>query len=399
MDDLSPNQANRLSGAQGYWGTAFVLALIAHGLLFVLLFVSMQWRSEPTGPVYAELWNDDMPAAEAPAETQPEPQPEPEPEPQSEPEPQPEPQPEPEPAPEPPAPEEPQQQLPPPPPPIAQTDLDRQANLLEDPDIVQERLDREKKKQEEEKQRILERERQLQEAKRAEEQRKAEEARQAELRRQEEERRIEEQKRQEELKKQEEQKRLAEEKRKAEEKAEAERKAKQEELKKQAQERERKIAEEKAQREKALAEKRKAQEELNRQRAQEQANAARRKEMLSRLTGQSGSAMGSGSGAMTNFQQAQYNNRIVACIRPHITFNTPAGAKRGMYVAKFDVRLLKNGQKAVPPKMISSSGLKAFDTAVEKAILMCNPFPKPPVGGIPSSITLTFDPVDDANGR
>lgn len=387
MDDLSPNQANRLSGAQGYWGTAFVLALIAHGLLFVLLFVSMQWRSEPTGPVYAELWNGDMPAAEAPAETQPEPQPEPEPEPQPEPEPEPEPQPEPEPAPEPPAPEEPQQQLPPPPPPIAQTDLDRQANLLEDPDIVQERLDREKKKQEEEKQRILERERQLQEAKRAEEQRKAEEARQAELRRQEE------------LKKQEEQKRLAEEKRKAEEKAEAERKAKQEELKKQAQERERKIAEEKAQREKALAEKRKAQEELNRQRAEEQANAARRKEMLSRLTGQSGSAMGSGSGAMTNFQQAQYNNRIVACIRPHITFNTPAGAKRGMYVAKFDVRLLKNGQKAVPPKMISSSGLKAFDTAVEKAILMCNPFPKPPVGDIPSSITLTFDPVDDARSR
>ena len=397
MDDLSPNQANRLSGAQGYWGTAFVLALIAHGLLFVLLFVSMQWRSEPTGPVYAELWNGDMPAAEAPAETQPEPQPEPEPEPQPEPEPEPEPQPEPEPAPEPPAPEEPQQQLPPPPPPIAQTDLDRQANLLEDPDIVQERLDREKKKQEEEKQRILERERQLQEAKRAEEQRKAEEARQAELRRQEEERRIQEQKRQEELKKQEEQKRLAEEKRKAEEKAE--RKAKQEELKKQAQERERKIAEEKAQREKALAEKRKAQEELNRQRAEEQANAARRKEMLSRLTGQSGSAMGSGSGAMTNFQQAQYNNRIVACIRPHITFNTPAGAKRGMYVAKFDVRLLKNGQKAVPPKMISSSGLKAFDTAVEKAILMCNPFPKPPVGDIPSSITLTFDPVDDARSR
>lgn len=394
MDDLSPNQANRLSGAQGYWGTAFVLALIAHGLLFVLLFVSMQWRSEPTGPVYAELWNGDMQAAEAPAETQPEPQPEPEPEPQPEPEPAPQPEPEP----EPPAPEEPQQ-LPPPPPPIAQTDLDRQANLLEDPDIVQERLDREKKKQEEEKQRILERERQMQEAKRAEEQRKAEEARQAELRRQEEQQRIQEQKRQEELKKQKEQKRLAEEKRKAEEKAEAERKAKQEELKKQAQERERKIAEEKAQREKALAEKRKAQEELNRQRAEEQANAARRKEMLSRLTGQSGSAMGAGSGAMTNFQQAQYNNRIVACIRPHITFNTPAGAKRGMYVAKFDVRLLKNGQKAVPPKMLSSSGLKAFDTAVEKAILMCNPFPKPPVGDIPSSITLTFDPVDDARSR
>lgn len=392
MDDLSPNQANKLSGSQGYWGTAFVLALIAHGLLFVLLFVSMQWRSEPTGPVYAELWNGDTPAAEAPAEppaeAQPEPAPEPAPEPEPEPQPEPEkPAPEPEPQPEP--------QTPPPPPPIEQTDLDKQANLLEDPDIVQERLDREMKKQEEEKQRILERERQLKEAKRAEEQRKAQEAREAEQRRLEEEQRIQEQKRREELKKQEEAKRLAEEKRIAEQKAEEERKAKQEELKKQAQERERKIAEEKAKREKELAEKRKAQEELNRQRAQEQANAARRKEMLGRLTGQSGSAIGSGATGMTSFQQAQYNNRIVACIRPHIMFNTPAGAKRGTYVAKFEVRLLRNGQKATPPKMLSSSGLKAFDSAVEKAILLCNPFPKPAVGDVPSSITLTFDPVDD----
>jgi len=121
--------------------------------------------------------------------------------------------------------------------------------------------------------------------------------------------------------------------------------------------------------------------------------------MLSRLTGQSGSAMGSGSGAMTNFQQAQYNNRIVACIRPHITFNTPAGAKRGMYVAKFDVRLLKNGQKAVPPKMISSSLSEGFRYGGGKSDSDVQSLPKPPVGDIPSSITLTFDPVDDANGR
>lgn len=26
---------------------------------------------------------------------------------------------------------------------------------------------------------------------------------------------------------------------------------------------------------------------------------------------------------------------------------------------------------------------------------MCDPFPKPPVGDVPSSILLTFDPVED----
>lgn len=397
MADLSPNQANKVADGQGFWGVSFVLALIAHGLLFVLLFVSMQWRSEPSGPVYAELWSGDLPTAEAPTQSDAEPAPEPEPEPAPEPEPEPEPEKAPEPEPTPPEP-----QTPPPPPalpPVAQTDLDRQANMLEDPDIVQERLDREVKKQEEEKQRILERERQLQEAKRAEEQRKAEEARKAEELRRQEQERLEEQRRQEELKKQQEEKRLAEQKRIAQEKAEAERKAKQEELKRQAQERERKLAEEKAKREEAAAEKRRAQEELNRQRAEEQANAARRKAMLGRLTGQSGSAMASGSGGMTSFQQAQYTNRIISCVRPHIMFNTPPGAKRGQYVAKFEVKLLRNGKKSAPPKMLSGSGLKAFDTAVEKAILMCDPFPKPSVGDMPSSITLTFDPVDDAGNR
>ena len=53
MDDYSPNQPNKVTDGQGFWGVAFVLALIAHGVLFVLLFVSMQWRAEPTGPVYA----------------------------------------------------------------------------------------------------------------------------------------------------------------------------------------------------------------------------------------------------------------------------------------------------------------------------------------------------------
>ena len=395
MDEYSPNQPNKVTDGQGFWGISFVLALIAHGLLFALLFISMQWRSEPTGPVYAELWSGDetTQAEEVQNPPEPEPEPEPTPGPESEPEPQPEPQPEETPAPL--------------PPPIAQTDLTRQANLLEDPDIVQERLDREAKQKEEERQRILERERQLEKARAAEEQRKAEEQKAAELKRRQEEERLQEEKRQQELrrqeelrqqelKRQEEQKKLEEQKRLEKERAEAERKQREEELKKQAEERAKQIAAEKAKREKELAERKKAQEELNRQRAQAQADANRRKAMLSRLTGQSGSASnGSGSSSMTSFQQAQYTNRIVACVRGGLTFNTPATAKRGDFVARFEVSLLKSGRQAGAPKLLKSSGLKAFDSAVEKAILRCNPFPAPPTGDVPPRVTLTFDPVED----
>ncbi len=49
MDDYSPNQPNKVTDGQGFWGVAFVLALIAHGVLFVLLFVSMQWRADRSG--------------------------------------------------------------------------------------------------------------------------------------------------------------------------------------------------------------------------------------------------------------------------------------------------------------------------------------------------------------
>lgn len=396
MKTASPNQPNGTS--EGFWGVSFTLALIAHGLLFCLLFVAIQWKAQPLGPVYAELWSPDamqesgeaQPSEEqAEQETPPEPEPEPEPEPA--------PAPEPEPAP------------PPPPivPPIARTDLDNQANLLEDPDIVQERLDREVKKQEEEKQRILEREKQLEEARRAEEQRKVEEQKQAELRRQQEEkRRLEEQKRLEQQKLEEqkrlEQERIEREKKEAEERKLAEEKRKQEiarqqeELKRQAQEREKRIAEEKAKREAQLAEKRRQQEELSRQHAEAEAQQKRRAALLNRLSGQSGSAMGQGSG-MTSFQKAQYENRIRSCIRPHITYNPPAGARRGQYVARFEVSLLKNGRQTGQPKMMQSSRLTAYDRAVEKAILSCNPFPKPSVGDIPSTIILNFDPVDDTS--
>ena len=152
----------------------------------------------------------------------------------------------------------------------------------------------------------------------------------------------------------------------------------------------------KAKREAELAEKKRQQEELSRQHAEAEAQQKRRAALLNRLSGQSGSAMGQGSG-MTSFQKAQYENRIRSCIRPHITFNPPASARRGQYVAKFEVSLLRNGRQTGQPKMLQSSKLGAYDKAVEKAILSCKRFPKPAVGDIPSTIILNFDPVDDTS--
>ena len=75
MSTSLPNKPN--GSSEGYWGVSFILALIAHGLLFCLLFVAFQWKSQPIGPVYAELWSPSaMNAAEtSAAEEQAEPEP------------------------------------------------------------------------------------------------------------------------------------------------------------------------------------------------------------------------------------------------------------------------------------------------------------------------------------
>lgn len=337
----SPNTPNGKE-ERSQLGVSFLLALIAHTALFAMLFISIQWKAQPMGPVYAELWN--APGDTVPAEA-----------PKPEPAPEPEPEPEPEPA--------------PPPPPVASTDLARRTNLLDNPDIVQEKLDREVQKKKEEEQKLLEAKRKEEEARQAEERRKAELAKQAELKRLEEQKKLEEKKRKE-----------------------------AEELKRQAAEREKKIAEEKKRREEELRKKREAQAELARKKEAEKKAAAeaaqRRREMLSRLAGQSSSAVSQGGGSMTTMQRAQYINRIVSCVRPNITFNPPASAKSGQFVASFEVRLLRNGMQSGRPKLMKTSGLTAFDAAVERAILKCDPFPKPDTGDVPRSIILNFDPVD-----
>ena len=68
--------------------------------------------------------------------------------------------------------------------------------------------------------------------------------------------------------------------------------------------------------------------------------------------------------------------------------------KAGQYRAVYSVDLASDGVTPENIRMVRSSGLPAFDQAVERAIRACNPFPAHPTNRPPKSIQLTFDPVD-----
>ena len=188
------------------------------------------------------------------------------------------------------------------------------------------------------------------------------------------------------------------------EQEEAERKLREEEAKRTEEAR---LAEEKRLEEQRLAQEKRAAEEARKKR--EKARQARiaeqmRQAELARITGapvvdrgRAGSTAGDPNAVRQNLRgslSAAYTARVIACIRPRIAFNVPANAKRGNNVATFEVNLLPNGE-VVNTKMVKSSGLPAFDAAVDRAIARCNPFPRPTDGTpIPRRMQILFDPVD-----
>lgn len=102
------------------------------------------------------------------------------------------------------------------------------------------------------------------------------------------------------------------------------------------------------------------------------------------------SVTGPSGGGMSDAYAAQ----IRGCIRPHIIFNVPDAVRPQQHVAEFEVMLLPTGEQATDPKVLKASGLPAYDSAVERAIRRCNPFPPPKEGTMPRSLRLSFDPVE-----
>ena len=301
---------------------AWLIAGLAHLVLFLALGLATAWKTQPqTVQAEAELWSA-TPQATAPKLQEPPPAPPPEPEPL----PQPKSKPAPPPAPTP------------------------------DPEI--ERRDA---------QIALEKKKQLEKKKEVE---KAEKLK-AELKRKE-------------LEKQEKE---AKEKM-AKEKAAKEKKA-QEEL-----ERDKKKVAEKA---KAEAELKKRKQEQAQKEAKEKADDARaeamRQENLQRMQGMAGASGGAnatGSALKSSGPSASYGGRLVGRIKPNITY---PGEAMGNPRAEVEVKVNADGT-ILSRRIVQSSGNKAWDDAVLRAIDKTEVLPKDTDGRVPPLIVLGFRPLD-----
>jgi colicin import membrane protein len=290
-------------------GRAWVVAGVAHALLFLALGLATAWKTQPqTVQAEAELWSA-TPEAAAPKLQEPPPEPEPEP------------QPTPKPAPT----------KPTPPP----------------PDPALERRDA---------QIALEKQKQLDKKKEAE---KAEKLKA-------------------------EKEKAAKEKAKTEkEKAETKRK----ELEKEKLAKEKKAQEEKDRDKKKAAEKAMA----------DKADAARadamRQENLKRMQGMAGASGGenaTGTALKSSGPSASYAGRLVGRIKPNITY---PGDVVGNPRAEVEVKVSPDGT-IQSRRIVQTSGNKAWDDAVLRAIDKTEIFPKDTDGRVPPVIVLGFRPLD-----
>lgn len=290
-------------------GRAWVVAGVAHALLFLALGLATAWKTQPqTVQAEAELWSA-TPQAAAPKLQEPPPEPEPEPQP----------------APKP----EPVKPTPPPPDPA----LERR-----DAQIALEKQKQLDKKREAEKAEKLKAERE----KAAKEKAKAEK-----------------------------------------EKAEIRRK----ELEKEKLAKEKKAQEEKERDKKKAAEKAKA----------DKADAARadalRQENLKRMQGMAGASGGenaTGTALKSSGPSASYAGRLVGRIKPNITY---PGDVVGNPRAEVEVKVSPDGT-ITSRRIVQTSGNRAWDDAVLRAIDKTEVFPKDSDGRVPPVIVLGFRPLD-----
>ena len=295
--------------AQPGAGRAWVVAGVAHALLFLALGLATAWKTQPqTVQAEAELWSA-TPQAAAPKLQEPPPEPEPEPQPTPKPEPT-----KPTPAP---------------------------------PDPALERRDA---------QIALEKQKQLDKKKEAE---KAEKLKA-------------------------EKEKAAKEKAKAEkEKAETKRK----ELEKE------KLAKEKKAQEEKDRDKKKAAEKTKTEKADAARSDAMRQENLKRMQGMAGASGGenaTGTALKSSGPSASYAGRLVGRIKPNITY---PGDVVGNPRAEVEVKVSPDGT-IQSRRIVQTSGNKAWDDAVLRAIDKTEIFPKDTDGRVPPVIVLGFRPLD-----
>ena len=310
-------------------GRAWLVAGVAHVLLFLALGLATAWKTQPqTVQVEAELWSA-VPQAAAPRLQEPLPKPVPEPVPETRPTPPAKPTPPPPPAPDP-------------------------ALELKDAQIALEKKKQEEKKKEAEKLKAeklkADKEKAIQEKAAKEKQDKA----------------------------------------KAEKEKVEKDKAEKAKLEKEKLAKEKKAQEDKEREKKKAAEREKAEK-------AEKADAARadalRQENLKRMQGMAGASGGenaTGTALKSSGPSAPYAGRLVGRIKPNITY---PGDMVGNPRAEVEVRVAPDGV-IQSRRILQSSGNKAWDEAVLRAIDKTEIFPKDTDGRVPPVIVLGFRPLD-----
>ncbi len=149
--------------------------------------------------------------------------------------------------------------------------------------------------------------------------------------------------------------------------------------------------------EKAKADEKKRQQEQASKAAQDKANEARadalRKENLQRMQGMAGASGGpnaTGTALKSSGPSATYAGRLVGRIKPNITY---PGDVVGNPRAEVEVRVAPDGM-IQSRRIVQSSGNKAWDDAVLRAIDKTEVLPKDTDGRVPPVIVLGFRPLD-----
>ena len=172
-----------------------------------------------------------------------------------------------------------------------------------------------------------------------------------------------------------------------------------EELERQQQEAEKRAAaEKKAAAEKAARERQQQLEaeqrrkEAEQQRRQAAQLAAAREAQMKRimgLAGASGDANATGQALKSSGPSASYAGRIRARIKPNIVFTDDVP---GNPTASVEIRLAPDGTIVGTPRLVKSSGAKAWDDAVVRAVVKTEQLPRDVDGTVPSSMVLEFRP-------
>ena len=176
--------------------------------------------------------------------------------------------------------------------------------------------------------------------------------------------------------------------RKAQELKDKDKQREKERLEKERQEKDKRLAEEKKQKEAEAKRKQEAIEKANAQAAE-----ARRQENLRRMQGLAG-ATGAENATGTALRDAgpsgSYGGRVAAKVKPHIVYpDAVAGNPR----AEVEVRAAPDGT-ITSTRLVQSSGNKAWDDAVLRALQKTETLPRDVDGRVPSSLVIGFRPKD-----